>query len=251
MCRSALLKSLGVALVFLFVGGCASCEDEGGTSSNPVDDEDGGVQDVEEDGNTASDATDAPGDVPRDVSDASDGGDAGGDDECPAYHADCGGECIPVSSDPDNCGGCGVSCGEDEACSGGECVSEEDCMSGQRACDGRCVDTDWDSDHCDECGRSCGDGEACVEGECIDAIELDDPPSECEDGGPQIDFGDATDPEESCSGDLAEKTFRWGLCSCSSVDTNNPLRVDAYDSSQGPYQEGGEGGSVGANDGLQ
>ena len=58
--------------------------------------------------------------------------------DCAGDLTNCNGECADTTSDPDNCGGCGVSCGSDEcidsACtqtscveSGGGCSVDDDC----------------------------------------------------------------------------------------------------------------------------
>lgn len=62
---------------------------------------------------------------------------------------DCGGVCANLSDDPENCGGCGVSCGGDEcvngACTtvvcvddGSSCSVDADCCSLFCATDGAC-----------------------------------------------------------------------------------------------------------------
>ncbi|MFW6058525.1 MAG: hypothetical protein ACOC9W_06685, partial [Persicimonas sp.] len=258
----------------LLAGGIAAfaaCSDdtrggEGGEpTSNGGDDTSGSddASDADEDDSNgdrdASDASDAEpetdsdaSDADPDADDADDAGDATDDedredDECPDYQRLCDGECIPTSNDPDNCGACGNTCGDDEACSGGRCVAEDECMSGLDAGDGSCVDRDTDNDHCGECGNECGDGEGCVGGTCEATILDYEEPSECEDGGPPIDVGDSVDEPAQCSGDLAERTFRWALCSCNDVDLNNAFLADAYDSTAGPYEPGGYGGGVGVN----
>lgn len=42
---------------------------------------------------------------------------------------------VDTSSDPDNCGACGVACGADQSCSGGVCT----CGAGERRCGDQCV----------------------------------------------------------------------------------------------------------------
>lgn len=38
-----------------------------------------------------------------------------------------------------------------------------------------------------------------------------------------------------CSGDVAEETFRFGLCTCQSAEVGAQLTMDAFDSALGPY----------------
>lgn len=69
--------------------------------------------------------------------------DSGG---CPDGQTDCDGTCVDRSSDPNNCGLCGLACGVGRECSGGGCV----CSAGYTNCLGIC----------------CAADEVCVEGFC-------------------------------------------------------------------------------------
>jgi hypothetical protein len=52
----------------------------------------------------------------------------------------------------------------------------------------------------------------------------------------------------TCSGQIAQTTFLWALCSCKDVATSDVLLTDAYDSTKGPYpQPGTLGGGVGVD----
>ena len=73
--------------------------------------------------------------------------DSGG---CPDGQTDCDGTCIDPSSDPNNCGFCGLACGVGRTCSGGGCV----CSAGYTDCLGIC----------------CAADEVCVEGFCQPAL---------------------------------------------------------------------------------
>jgi len=65
----------------------------------------------------------------------------------------------------------------------------------------------------------------------------------CADPGPPIAVGDAT----VCSGRLAERTFRFALCTCADVVAGEVV-TDSFDSRRGPYSApGGAGGSIGAS----
>ena len=85
----------------------------------------------------------------------------------------CDGECIDVTYDDQNCGGCGDACGASSYCDYGECY----CESGI-ACDGACTDPNTDEDHCGSCGEECGANETCEWGSCIpgeDPTDTGDP----------------------------------------------------------------------------
>jgi hypothetical protein len=165
---------------------------------------------------------------------------------CPAYQSLCGGVCIPTSTDPKNCGGCGVTCTGALACSGGTCASG--CLPGLDSCAGRCVDRQSDSQSCGACGKVCAATEGCVKGRCETAVVVGAGPTNCAGGGPPIAIAPA---QGGCLGDLAQTTFRWGLCSCKDVRVSDKLLVDAYDSRMGLYHPGGLGGGVGANGGYE
>lgn len=164
---------------------------------------------------------------------------------CPPYQTRCEGACIPTSTDPNNCGGCGVTCGESEVCSGGTCT--DTCMAGLEICDQKCVDFESDNDHCGACGSACDAGEGCVAGACQPAADLGDRGEACAGGGPPIDLGETVTVERQCTGELAERTFRWAVCSCDGFSANTGIVADAYDSSTGPYVPGGEGGGLATN----
>jgi stigma-specific protein Stig1 len=224
------MRATGILLLSIcLAAGCA-------TSSGGGADDDGG-------GGGSIDA--GPGSDAEADSDAAivDGGGGGGDPDaapCPAYQDRCDGVCIPTSVDPDNCGGCGVVCGDQQVCTSGGCT--DSCPSGWSECGGTCVDIESDSQHCNGCDHACEDGTGCVQGVCIPSLGGDDLPM-CVGGGPPVVIDPGTTSD--CT---AQSIFRWGICSCTDVDVSATLRVDAYDSSLGPYVPGGEGGSVGLNE---
>lgn len=248
-----------VAATLVLLAGTASCDCTSETAGVDQNAFPGGDGDVALD-SLGGDDTTAPGDASGGVDtpgagdsghdtnhDAGDGGSGEVDDGCGAYQALCDGVCIPVSQDPDNCGGCGVVCEATEACSGGRCVGAGECSPGLSTCDRRCVDTFWDNDHCGRCDNACGEGRGCLDEACVDLVALGEDPAFCEGGGPPIDFGAEVPEGSRCAGNLAEFTFRWGLCSCEGITTNNPFTIDAYDSNLGPYTPGGPGGGAGTN----
>lgn len=166
--------------------------------------------------------------------------DAGG---CPAYQAACDGGCIATSVDPLNCGGCGVQCTGVQVCSASGC--SETCLTGLTPCDNHCVDVLTDNNHCGTCIGSCDAGMGCVEGTCRTAVPLGTP-TFCDNGGaPIVDPGLPT--AFDCTGNLAQVTFRWALCTCQGIQFSDDLLTDGYDSRRGPYEPGGLGGGVGLN----
>jgi hypothetical protein len=255
-----LVKKWTVCVVFvaLAASGCGGCGDETGGGGVDVGSTDGGAVDVgpEDVGRADVGASDGggrgadsgPADVGGFDGGSADGGGADVGTSCGIYSDLCDGACIPTNTDPDNCGGCGVVCGAAEVCFGGRCIDE--CQSGLTECDRRCVDPRSDNANCGACGSACGAGEGCVEEECVDAIDVDPGAVACDGGGPPVDLGDGLTTGPTCAGNLAELTFRFGVCACGQFDINNALLVDAFDSSAGPYQPGGLGGGVGVNGGL-
>jgi len=89
------------------------------------------------------------------------GGDGGGG--CAPGEMECGTLCSDLSTDPDNCGDCGVACAIGQACAAGMCVV--DCPAGQIECGGGCVDPASDPMYCGATGPGCTGGEACPSGE--------------------------------------------------------------------------------------
>lgn len=91
---------------------------------------------------------------------------------------------MDVTSDPANCGGCGVLCLSGNACVDGACA----CPGATRACGGECVGLD-DPAHCGGCGVACAPGASCEGGACVcpdggticgeRCERLDDDPAHC------------------------------------------------------------------------
>ena len=91
----------------------------------------------------------------------------------------CDGECVDITKDPLNCGGCGNSCANNRppyvsdsldsmACDDGKCVYT--CAAGYDNCgtDGttECVDLSENRRHCGACDKVCESNEYCLDGEC-------------------------------------------------------------------------------------
>ncbi len=84
------------------------------------------------------------------------GGNPGtGGSPCSGTQTACGTDCIDTSSDPTNCGGCGIPCSTGQICQNGACQ----CQSGFMLCNGSCVASD--ATHCGSCSMTCQTGQVC------------------------------------------------------------------------------------------
>lgn len=68
----------------------------------------------------------------------------------------------------------------------------------------------------------------------------------CAGSGPVLLVGDSSG-SDVCGSAVAERTFRFALCSCEGYTSSHALQSDSFDSRLGPYVPGGRGGSVGVN----
>lgn len=87
----------------------------------------------------------------------------------PCAQLECGDACVDPMTDSQNCGRCGLVCGEG-ACVAGTCTAG--CDAPNEVCGVLCVDTDTSSAHCGSCDHDCGAGVACVAGECAAPLAL-------------------------------------------------------------------------------
>jgi len=72
----------------------------------------------------------------------------------------CGGQCVYVEADDNNCGSCNHPCNPGTTCSNGKCI-------GSTYCSDDYYDISSSIDHCGECGNRCPDGETCIQGKCL------------------------------------------------------------------------------------
>ena len=111
---------------------------------------------------------------------------------------DCGGVCVDISSDPFNCGGCGLAC-DSGVCEGGGCSAvnvDVGCVSPFVDCGGGCADLSSDPLNCGGCGIGCESG-VCEGGSCL-----------------QVSLG-CVSPLVECAGlcaDLSSDPFNCGGC---------------------------------------
>lgn len=73
-------------------------------------------------------------------------------------------KCVNISTDFNNCGGCGIVCNRGEKCVDAKCLL--DCPPGFLICNGACYDSRNDPQHCGSCGTKCDVGEMCSHGTC-------------------------------------------------------------------------------------
>ncbi|MDB4956114.1 MAG: Tryptophan synthase alpha chain [Myxococcales bacterium] len=88
---------------------------------------------------------------------------------CAADENVCSGACSNPMSDRDNCGKCGMQCGDGLVCSFGVCAAG--CDNGLVNCGGSCVDPSMDKANCGGCGATdtahvCTPDETCNNGVC-------------------------------------------------------------------------------------
>jgi len=79
---------------------------------------------------------------------------------------DCAGACVNTSTDPKNCGSCGIDCGGN-ICKAGVC-DPCNCPDALICCGGSCVDPQSDNNNCGACGNVCDtkSGLTCENGLC-------------------------------------------------------------------------------------
>jgi hypothetical protein len=104
---------------------------------------------------------------------------------CPPGTSDCGGQCVDLMTDDNNCGSCGESCldlcGEGLGC--GQICIEGLCgcpNGGDPQCGDEfpgCKDYSSDPQNCGYCFNECATGETCVEGVCTTSGDVEETPT--------------------------------------------------------------------------
>jgi hypothetical protein len=87
---------------------------------------------------------------------------------CPAGMVKCVSQCKDVSSDINNCGGCGHVCQAGSDCINGACTVPAvlACQAGLVKCGSQCMDVSSDINNCGRCGHVCQAGSDCTYGVC-------------------------------------------------------------------------------------
>jgi hypothetical protein len=85
--------------------------------------------------------------------------------QCPSGQTPCGGQCVNVSTDPNNCGTCGNVCATGTSCVNGQCG----CPTGTTLCGGQCVPscTGGQVLNPTTCQCECPIGASLINGECV------------------------------------------------------------------------------------
>jgi hypothetical protein len=83
---------------------------------------------------------------------------------CALGQLSCAGVCTTPSSDPKNCGSCGITCPAGAQCQAGTCQAT--CGTGQAICAGVCKTIVSDPLNCGACGTMCPTGQVCTAGGC-------------------------------------------------------------------------------------
>ena len=132
---------------------------------------------------------------------------------CAAGTVSCGGYCANTSSDPFNCGGCGVRCANNQVCTARVCTAggtgggdggppgeggmgtldSGPCAAGTISCGGYCASTSNDPLNCGGCGVRCTSPQPCNGGVCS-APSTDGGTGGMGDGGGSVMCGNPTRP---------------------------------------------------------
>ena len=99
--------------------------------------------------------------------------------KCTGAYECCDGTCTDITNDSNiqNCGACGIDCGEGKCCDGQckETLTDESncgdcgtvCAAGGECCDGECVNLLADPSNCGTCGVICSENASCCAGTCV------------------------------------------------------------------------------------
>ena len=157
------------------------------------------------------------------------------------FPALCEGKCVDITSDSENCGDCGRSCGgrgdvsgsergPGTVCAAGACT----CPAGFQMCSANsgCVDVRNDRRNCGACDRACAIGQRCSRGACEaitcapgltlcgeDCVDLQANPSHCG-ACARACIGDAAGGPDGGDREGGELACDQGKCGCPTGQTN-------------------------------
>lgn len=83
---------------------------------------------------------------------------------CTSDQVKCNNKCVVITTDNNNCGGCGIVCPSNQYCLNSNCVPN--CAAGEFSCPTGCFNLMTNPDHCGTCNNNCPAGLLCVEGGC-------------------------------------------------------------------------------------
>jgi hypothetical protein len=165
------------------------------------------------DGSVADDAS-------GDATEADTGWDDAGPLQCSEPLVNCNEECVDLTSDYENCGGCNNIC-TSSVCLGGTCLV---CSSEETVCGQQCVNTASDPDNCGGCGVPCSNG-LCSNSQC-----------EARGTGRVIVIGhDYLKNRPAMNRILGNAVFLW---------PNNPVRLLTYQGAANPTAIAGANGAI-------
>lgn len=139
---------------------------------------------------------------------------------CQEGLSECAGVCRDLTTDRQNCGGCGVACQPGFICSASACVLS--CPEDQSVCAGTCRSLSDDRQNCGGCGVVCAPGSVCSAGTC--APTCGSGSTDCDGGCHDLRAdelhcgacGHACSSTERCENSQCVSTCRGGLTSCAS-----------------------------------
>jgi hypothetical protein len=83
---------------------------------------------------------------------------------------ECGGACVDLAADAQNCGACGNACSGGGACVDGVCQTLGCATIGRSTCGGACLSSaqlESSPLDCGACGNACAASQVCARGECL------------------------------------------------------------------------------------
>jgi len=93
----------------------------------------------------------------------------------------CNGLCTDLTSDPNNCGGCGNVCAPGQKCWASTCQGAPACGNAMQSdCNGACTYTASDNNNCGACGVVCASDQVCESGACVAGTQCPNGEANCD-----------------------------------------------------------------------